>query len=278
MHSALEIPREKQNTSNVVIACWSYGFCYRQLQLMESSIMYNKKFLSAAMASALFLGAAATQAAPDISGNVALTTDYKFRGISQSDESPALQGGFDIAWENGFYLGTWASSVDFDTDGSGFDGSLELDYYGGWSGDLSDNFSVDVGYMMYTYPGDDGADGDLQEIYGSVSWSDLTVGGAYSDDYYGETGRFYYVYGDYSFSLPADFGLALHVGYNDLDKKGGFLSDGQDSYIDYSIGLTKEWLSVEWALSYVGTDLDEAEVFDTEWGEDAVIFSISKSM
>ena len=68
------------------------------------------------------------------------------------------------------------------------------------------------------------------------------------------------------------------MGYNDLEKEGGFLSEGQDSYIDYSIALTKEWLSVEWSLAYTGTDLDSKEVFDTDWGDDAVVFSVSKSM
>ena len=240
--------------------------------------MYNKKFITAAMASALFLGAAATQAAPEISGNVALTTDYKFRGISQSNGSAALQGGFDIAWDNGFYLGAWASSVDFDTDGAGLDGSLELDYYGGWAGDLTEDFNVDVGYMMYTYPGDEGLEGDYQEVYGRVSWRDLTVGGVYSDDYWAETGSFYYLHSEYSLALPADFGLGFHVGYNDLDGKGGYLSEGKDSFVDYSVSLTKEWLSVEWALSYVGTDLDESEAYDTDWAEDSVIFSVSKSL
>ena len=126
--------------------------------------MLNKKSLSAALATTLMAGAITVQAAPEISGNVALTSDYRFRGISQSDESPAIQGGFDIAWDTGIYVGTWASSVDFDSN-DGYDGSLELDYYAGWAGDLNDNVGVDVGYMYYSYPGDDGAEGDYQEVY-----------------------------------------------------------------------------------------------------------------
>ena len=70
----------------------------------------------------------------------------------------------------------------------------------------------------------------------------------------------------------------LHVGYNDLDEDGGFLSDGQDSYVDYSVGLTTSVASVDLTLAVVGTDLDEDEVFGTEWGDDSVIFTISKSM
>lgn len=235
--------------------------------------MFNKKLLPAALATTFLAVGTIAQAEMEVSANVALTTDYKFRGISQSDESPALQGGFDLAFDNGMYVGTWASSVDFDTDGSGFDGSLELDYYVGWAGDV-----VDVGILMYTYPGDDGADGDYLEFYGNVAIGDGSIGLVYSDDYYGETGTFYYVSGDYSFALGENLSLDLHVGYNDLDSDGGFLSDGQDSYIDYSVGLTTSFASVDLTLAVIGTDLDEDEVFGTDWGDDSVIFTISKSM
>ena len=154
--------------------------------------MLKKNLLSAALATTLMAGAMTTvQAAPEISGNVALTTDYRFRGISQSDESPAISGGFDIAWDTGIYVGTWASSVDFDTNAVGFDGSLELDYYAGWASDLNDNVGVDVGYMYYSYPGDDGPDGDYQELYLNVNLWGGTLGAVYSDDYYGDTGEFF---------------------------------------------------------------------------------------
>jgi uncharacterized protein (TIGR02001 family) len=240
--------------------------------------MFNKKLLTAALATSLFAGATAVQADTEISANVALTSDYKFRGVSQSNEDIAIQGGFDIAWDNGIYVGTWGSSVDFDTNDVGFDGSLELDLYAGWAGDITDNVGVDVGYMYYGYPGDDGDDGDYQEVYLKVNLWDGTLGAVYSDDYYGGTGSFYYLSGDYSFGLGENFSLDLHLGYNDLDKDGGFLGTDTDSYVDYSVGVTTSWLAVDWTLAYVGTDLDEEDVFDTDWGEDTVVFTISKSM
>ena len=80
--------------------------------------MLNKKLLTAAVTTALMAGLGSTQALAaddfEISGNIALTSDYRFRGISQSNEDPAVQGGFDVSFEPGFYLGTWASSIDFD--------------------------------------------------------------------------------------------------------------------------------------------------------------------
>lgn len=243
--------------------------------------MLNKKLLPAALATALLAGATVAQADMEISGNVALTSDYKFRGISQSNEDIAVQGGFDLGWDNGIYIGTWASSVDFDVSSAdgGLNGSLELDYYVGWASDIGDSgFGIDVGYLYYDYPGDDGLEGDYQELYGSLSWNDLAVGVAYSDDYYAETDTFWYYYADYSLGINDMFTIDFHVGYNDVEKNGGFLSSDEDSFIDYSVGVTASWLAVDWTLAYVGTDLDEEDVFDTEWGDDSIIFTISKSM
>lgn len=237
-----------------------------------------KKVLPAAIAVSVLAGATATTVqAAEISANVALVTDYRFRGISQSDEDIALQGGFDLGFDNGIYVGTWASSVDFDSN-DGFDGSLELDYYVGWGMDIGENSAIDVGYLYYDYPGDDGAEGDYQELYGSFSWRDLTVGMAYSDDYYGETDTFFYYYAGYSLGLGENLSLDFHLGYNDLEKDGGFLATAEDSYIDYSVGITWSVMGVDLGATYVGTDLDEEDVFDTDWGEDTVVFSIAKSM
>ncbi|WP_170287435.1 TorF family putative porin [Halioglobus maricola] len=237
-----------------------------------------KKVLPAALAASVLAGATATSVqAAEISANVALTSDYRFRGISQSDESIALQGGFDLGFDNGIYVGTWGSSVDFDS-ADGFDGSLELDYYVGWGMDIGENSAIDVGYLYYDYPGDDGDEGDYQELYGSFSFHDFTVGMAYSDDYYGETDTFFYYYADYSLGLGETFTLDFHVGFNDLDEDGGFLSNEEDSYTDYSVALSASWLTADFSVAYVGTTLDEKDVFDTDWGEDTVVFTISKSM
>ena len=237
-----------------------------------------KKVHPAAIAASLLAGATATTVqAAEISANVALVSDYRFRGISQSDEDIALQGGFDLGFDNGIYIGTWGSTVDFDSV-DGFDGSLELDYYVGWGMDIGENSAIDVGYLYYDYPGDDGDEGDYQELYGSFSWRDLTVGMAYSDDYYGGTDTFFYYYAGYSLGLGENLSLDFHLGYNDLEKEGGFLGTDEASYIDYSVGITWSVMGVDLGAAYVGTDLDEEDVFDTDWGEDTVVFSIAKSM
>ncbi|GHD36430.1 TorF family putative porin [Parahalioglobus pacificus] len=245
--------------------------------------MLIKKMLPAAMATALLAGGVVNQAQAEveISGNVALTSDYRFRGISQSNDDIAVQGGFDVAFDNGIYIGTWGSSVDFDLDSSqGLNGSLELDYYVGWASDIGDSgLALDVGYLYYDYPGDSSVlEGDYQEIYASASFADGTVGIHYSDDYYAESGSFFYYYADYSFGLSDTLSLDLHVGLNDFDDADVFLSDG-DSYIDYSVGLTASYFAVDWSLAWVGTDLDGDEYFGLDdLVDDTIVFSISKSL
>ena len=252
--------------------------------------MLNKKILTAAVA-AVLSGAATAQtdgavvtgdslvSGFEISGNVALVTDYRFRGISQSDEDVAVQGGFDAEFGPGFYLGVWGSSVDFDSN-DGYDGSLELDYYGGWSSSIGDtDFGIDVGYIYYDYPGDNGDEGDYQEFYIGTSWKDLSLQVNYSDDYYAETDEFWYVYGDYSLGLfDTGVTLDLHVGYNMLEEGEGFLSSDEDAYTDYSVALTYTWASVDFSVAWVGTDLDEEDYFDTDYADDTAVFTIAKSL
>ena len=238
---------------------------------------------------ALLVSSPLVATAVEVSGNVTLASDYRFRGISQTDTQLAVQGGFDVAFENGIYVGTWGSNVDFAN-------SLELDYYVGYAGDITEDVSFDVGYIYYDYPGTDktarvfnsSAEDDYEEIYASISAHDFTLGVAYSDDYYLETGEFYYVYGDYSFALPYDMSLGLHYGYNDFefssddssakDAEQAFLSDGEDSYSDYSVTVSKAVAGVDLSLSWVDTDLSESECFGTNWCDSTVVFAVSKSL
>jgi uncharacterized protein (TIGR02001 family) len=252
---------------------------------------FKKSLIATSIALTMPLAANVAQAF-ETSANVTLATDYKFRGISQTDTSPAVQGGFDIAFDTGIYAGIWGSNVDFAK-------SMELDYYVGFAADLNDTVSYDVGFVYYDYPGtpdtdrtwmggSESVEDDYAEIYASVSAFDATLGFAYSDDYYLETGEFYYVYLDYGFELPAGFSVGLHYGYNDFeyadddsdakDAASAFLTDGEDSYSDYSITLGKSWQGLDFALSWIDTDLDDDECFDTSWCDSSVVFSVSKSM
>ncbi len=113
-----------------------------------------------------------------IAANTALASDYRFRGISQTNGKPAVQGGFDAALGS-FYLGTWASNVSWLADGGGgsVSNSLELDLYGGYKGSVG-AVDYDVGGLFYyypgTYPGDFNSP-DTFEIYGQVAWQGLSL-------------------------------------------------------------------------------------------------------
>lgn len=80
--------------------------------------------------------------AVEISGNVALASDYVYRGISQTNEEAAIQGGFDVEGESGLYVGVWASNI-------AFDGSIEVDVYAGYGGEFSEDLGFDIGILRY---------------------------------------------------------------------------------------------------------------------------------
>ncbi len=125
----------------------------------------------------LISGAAMAQTkAPEpdytLSYNVGVTSDYRFRGMAQTSTNPALQGGIDFAHKSGFYLGTWASNVSWVKDYAGAkDGSLELDLYGGYKGEIAKGLSYDVGVITYQYPGNTApTNANTTEIYGALTY------------------------------------------------------------------------------------------------------------
>jgi uncharacterized protein (TIGR02001 family) len=244
--------------------------------------MLNKKLFTAAVGTALLAGAITTPVqAFDISANVALVSDYRFRGISQTGKDAAIQGGFDASFEPGFYVGTWASSVDFGGDNAtGSFGTMEIDYYAGWAGPIGDtDFGVDVGYYYYQYPGDTvDPKGDYQEFNVTGSWKDASIGVTYSDDFYAKTGEYWYYAGDYSLTFMEDFSLGFHVGYNDFEDEG-FFGDDTTSYTDWSVTLGYSVFGVDLAVAYVETDLDDENCFgDAGICGATAVFSISKSL
>lgn len=212
--------------------------------------------------------------APEISGNVTLTSDYRFRGVSQTTRDPAIQGGFDVAFDNGIYFGTWASNINF-----GDDASLELDIYGGYTHTINDDSSVTVGYTRFEYPGE-GNNLDYNEWGLSYSFQDLTLGVIYSEEYLAlDDVTWWYPYADYSFALGDFATLSAHVGLNATDDNSAEDFEslfGDEEYVDWSLTLSKEWGGVEWALAYVDTDIDD-DVCD-EACNSTIVVSVSKSM
>ncbi len=144
--------------------------------------MRNAKTKALALSAALTLPgiASAQDASIPISANLTFTTDYVFRGISQTDEKFAVQGGFDWASEGtGIYAGTWASNVDF-----GSDTSVELDAYIGWAKTWGD-FGLDLGYLHYDYPGESSLNTDEIYIKGAWKWISASYYSTVSSEAFG---------------------------------------------------------------------------------------------
>lgn len=184
----------------------------------------------------------------DVSMNVGLVSDYMFRGISQTQGNGAIQGGLDVAHESGLYIGTWASNVDF-----GGDAAVEFDYYVGFGNNITEEISYDLGWIKYAYPGENGL--NFSEYYGSLSAYGFTVGGAYSDDFGGSDTTLYSYIG-YEHALPYEIGLAVQYGKYDF-KDATFGND--DSYNDWSIGLSKTLIGLDLGLTYTDTDLSSSD-------------------
>ncbi len=208
------------------------------------------------------------------SASVALSTDYVWRGYSQTDNKPAISGSFDYGHSSGFYAGIWASNVDFGD--AAPHTSIEVDYYAGYAGAFGDSgVSFDLGILRYDYPGEDGL--DWNELYGSLSYSYFTLGVAHSGDVYGlsETGTYYNLGFDYS--LPMDIGLSAAVGYYDYDDDV-FGSGNPDSAVDYRIGLAKDFAGFGFDLSYTDTDSDGEDLYSDDLSDGRLVFTISKSL
>ena len=214
--------------------------------------MKTKKL--ALVTGALLYGfAGITSAESPISANIALTTDYVWRGVSQTDNGAAIQGGFDFAHESGFYLGTWASNVDF-----GDDANVEIDLYGGFSTEFSSGVSLDVGLIHYDYPSE--SDLNFEEVYVGVGFGPVSA--MISHDFDNE--NTYYDLGA-DIELSESVVLGLHVGHYDFDAGG--------DYTDWKVGLSTSYSGVDFELAYTDTDIDDDNLADGR-----VIFTISKSL
>lgn len=193
-------------------------------------------------------GAAQAQAAPEVVFNIGVVSDYVFRGASQSNEDPALQGGVDATFGNGFYAGTWASMVDF---GDGTD--AEVDLYGGYRTEAA-GYALDFGVVGYLYVNEPGpADYNYVEFKAAASRAvgPATLGAVvyYSPDFYGADDEATYLEANAAFALAEKWSLSGAVGHQWLDVN--------DDYTTWNLGLAyalTDHLAVD--VRYHDTDVD----------------------
>lgn len=201
---------------------------------------------------------AAAPASPNtFTYNVGLYSQYIFRGLTQTNRKPALQGGVDYSHSSGLYLGTWGSNINWLNDGGNYhDSSLEWDIYGGFRNTFgSSDFGYDVGFLNYVYPGSKTAAGKANpgfddpytlELYGALTWKWLQAKVSYSvTDTFGVPNADGTYYAELNANYPiGDTGLTVnaHIGRQEFDGKAGGI-DNSDfySYTDYKLGLTKSW-------------------------------------
>jgi uncharacterized protein (TIGR02001 family) len=199
----------------------------------------------------------AEEAAP-LTANIGVVSNYIWRGLTQSKDGPAVQGGIDYVDPSGFSLGTWASNVDAGTDKP----TYEVDIYGAYEAKLGDfSYKLTTGY--YLYP--DGKDINMWDLTPSISWKFFTIGLTYTLD--GEPkepsafrqGDFYY-YGGLTFDLPVDFklnGTIGHYNFNDLGKEG--------DYTNWQVSVSKSAGDFgTFSLNYDQTDGGEGDIVATE--------------
>ena len=223
----------------------------------------NAKFAGLALAALLGTTAAATASAQTVEGNVALTSDYIFRGVTQTDGGPAISGGFDVAGDSGLYAGVWGSSVDF-----GDDTTMELDLYGGYATTLG-SWDLDIGGIFYGYPDSPSAGGDQNfwEFYagvghalGPLAW-DAKL--SWSPDFYLESGSATYLETGLAYEFPAGVAIDARIAASTFDDLPAA------DYEDYQIGVSGT------VLQTLGWDVRYHSLSDG--GDDSFVFTISQS-
>ncbi|HZX27137.1 MAG TPA: TorF family putative porin [Telluria sp.] len=212
----------------------------------------------------------------EVSFNASLTTDYRYRGMSQTRLKPALQGGADyVNNPTGFYAGTWLSTIKWIKDAGG-DGNIEWDIYGGKRGDIGGGVSYDVGGLYYFYPSNSlPTNANTFELYGQLGY-----GPAYAKYSISTTNLFGtadskksgYLDLGANVDLGSGFTLNLHAGHQQVKNNSAF------SYTDYKIGVTKDLGVCSVSLAVIGTDTDVAVSPDGKnLGKTSAVLSVTKT-
>lgn len=204
------------------------------------------------------------------SANIALTSDYRFRGISQAQRDAAVSGGLDYASTGGFVAGIWASNVDFN---DAADTGVEVDLYAGYTKSFGENTSATVKAVYYWYPDADyppgGNENDYFEVIASLSHNFGPATGslevAWSPDFFFESGDAVAVTGGLTVPIADAFlffdggvWASGKVGYQAIDDN---LTFGTDDYVYYDVGVSAKVGPLTLDARWVDTDLDRGECF-----------------
>jgi len=250
--------------------------------------MHPASFVAAALAAlSALLGAAPAHAqqagaTTTLTGNLTLASDYRFRGISQTNRKPTLQGGFDFA-AGGFYLGNWNSNLDSDL----YTGAnIEMDFYGGYRG-AAGSVSYDLGVLYYYYPGSGNTGAgriDNTELYAAAGIGPFTLKYSHAvSDFFNAPDSKNAYYLDLGASYPVGrLTLGAHVGYQKLKGGARVAEIGsaalRDSIVDYRLGVSTDVSGFTLGAALVGTNRDLAgSVAGRNISDDTLVLSVAKS-
>ena len=234
---------------------------------------------------ALFAIAGFTAAHAQVSGNLGLTSDYRFRGISQSQNAPAVQGGVDYNHSSGLYIGNWNSSVSSQvyTNGAG----VESDLYAGWKKDIYKGLTLDVGSYNYFYPratttANTGSNFDTYEGFIGLGYGPLsakysrTLGNGYFGTANARGTSYYQIDANYPIA-GSQISLLAHAGHTNVANSSNL------DYSDYNFGVGYNLQGWDLAAKYY-TNGDKTSTFNTantvngqKLYKNAAVFSVSKS-
>ena len=220
--------------------------------------------------------ATAADASPHtLTANVALVSNYIFRGLTQTFGKPAIQGGMDYAHSSGIYAGLWASSISSHQYAGG---SSEIDYYFGYNGKLAGDWGWTAGFYGYYYPGASYKNAtnatvadesyNTEEVNAGVSWKwvSLKLSSTISD-FFGANTKTGYTSGSSGSTyldltanvpLPNDYTLVLHAGQQEIKTKSGTTSL---DYTDYKIGINKAFKD-GWTVGLAYTEADNTAYYN----------------
>lgn len=229
------------------------------MRSLSSSILV----LALCGASVAAVGQTAAEPASSLSFNVGVTSDYRYRAISQASFKPAVQAGIDFTHPSGVYLGAWASNVSWIKDYVGAtDGTTEMDVYGGYKGEITSGVGFDVGAITYQYPGNTAdqvlANANTTEVYAAVTVSAFTAKYSQSTSNFmantASTGSRYLELAA-TFDLGSGYSLTPHIGRQSIPNQAGNAGD----YTDYAITLAKDFGNgLTASLALVSTDAKDA--------------------
>ena len=250
---------------------------------MTGSSRLKSRLIALGAASLFSAGASAqTAAAPAatpewaLTGNVGLYSQYVFRGLTQTNEEPAVQGGFDLGHKSGFYVGTWASNVSWVADFvPSVSNSMEWDFYGGFKGSLPADFGYDLGVLYYWYPGNYGnapsgyVKPDTTELYAALTWKFVSLKYSYSAN--NKTFGVADSRGSSYLDLTASYDVIEkvsdaigkvtvfgHVGHQWYTGNPGGFDNANYEYTDWKVGASTEVYGLTVGIYGTGTDADSA--------------------